>query len=232
MERETERQLMRWLAGELEADEARRLRDRLAKDPVLAREAERLRRTWSALEEPAGAVPPVPAGFSGRVMARVREEAAPPRLSWSAAPGWARAASAAALVAGLFLGAGLGGLVPGDGVPGGGVLTDPVPAEGAGEAVPGAPGPATAPGGAVADLPASAAGEATPTAGATTPAAEEAATRLADAGATPDVAAETWQDLYYGEGYGEDDGTYGASFGSLGATYAAALSSLGDGEGT
>ncbi len=99
------RELARWLAGELDAPAEARLRRRLDEEPGLARAAAALRRTWEALDEPAGTGEGVPPGFRGRVMARVREEAAGPRLAWSAVPAWGRAA---ALVAGLALGAGLG----------------------------------------------------------------------------------------------------------------------------
>lgn len=247
MVRNDERQLTRWLAGELTPDEERRLRRRLADDPALAREAERLRRTWDALEEPSGAAEAVPPGFSGRVMARVREEAATPRLSWSAAPGWARAAGAAALVVGLFLGAGLGGVAPGE-LPGGGPATvapddppaapttvspspappqvadagpdvGPVPApEPSGAAPRGAEAGAADP--AAADLPTAA----PPTAGA-----PDAATRVART--DPDDLEGAWQDLYYGDDSG-DGSVWGGGFGSLGDGYAAVLSSLGEGEDT
>lgn len=108
MKRGIEHDLMRLLAGDLPADEARRLRARLWREPELAAACERLERTWNglALPEPA----PVPPGFSGRILARVKGEA--PGLSWSAAPGWVRAAAAAALLAGGALGLGLGRSLP------------------------------------------------------------------------------------------------------------------------
>jgi hypothetical protein len=61
----------------------------------------------------APATAPVPVGFTGRVMAQVRaarRTGAPAAgtLSWAAAPNWLRTACAAALVAGLLIGAGLG----------------------------------------------------------------------------------------------------------------------------
>lgn len=104
------RQLLRLVTGRVDGADARRLRRRVAEDPALTRELARLERAWAALDDaPAPAVPP---GFAGRVMARVREEARndrrSPRLSWLAAPTWARAAGVVALVAGLAAGAGLG----------------------------------------------------------------------------------------------------------------------------
>ena len=102
----TENDLMRLLAGELPAAEARELRARMWRDSELAAEYQRLERTWSGLELPPAA--PVPPGFSGRIMARVRSERAAGSLSWAAAPGWVRAAAAASLVAGALLGIGVG----------------------------------------------------------------------------------------------------------------------------
>ncbi|HSF41616.1 MAG TPA: hypothetical protein VLT87_17590 [Thermoanaerobaculia bacterium] len=108
MTRGTEHDLMRLLAGELPADEARQLRARLWREPELAAAFERLERTWNGLSLPEPA--PVPPGFSGRVMARVRQES--PGLSWTAAPAWVRALAAAALLAGGALGLGLGRSLP------------------------------------------------------------------------------------------------------------------------
>ena len=72
------------------------------------------RRAW----EGSGAAAPRAgaAGFAGRVMAHVREQAAGApsgadagaAITWAAAPTWVRATCAAALVAGVLLGAGLG----------------------------------------------------------------------------------------------------------------------------
>jgi hypothetical protein len=117
--RRDRRELLRWLAGELDEAGDRRLRRRLADEPELARAAAALRRTWDGLAEPpgsaAGAVPP---GFAGRVMARVREEAAAGRRLpalpgfGGPVPAWARAAGAAALVLGLAAGAGMGVRLP------------------------------------------------------------------------------------------------------------------------
>ncbi len=102
----TDNDLMRLLAGELPAAEARELRARMWRDSELAAEYERLERTWSGLELPPAA--PVPPGFAGRIMARVRSEKAAGSLSWAAAPGWVRATAAASLVAGALLGIGVG----------------------------------------------------------------------------------------------------------------------------
>jgi anti-sigma factor RsiW len=109
-------QLLRLLRGELPPERSSELRERLAREPDLAAAWRRLESAWERLTAPPPA--PVPPGFSGRVMARVRERAAgaPPPLgtaagaaiTWAAAPTWVRASCAAALVAGVLLGAGLG----------------------------------------------------------------------------------------------------------------------------
>jgi anti-sigma factor RsiW len=98
---------MRLLHGELPPERARELRERLAAEPELAGLYQRLERTWNGLDLPPAA--PVPAGFSGRVMAHARSLPKPTRsLSWSAAPVWVRATAAAALIAGAALGVGAG----------------------------------------------------------------------------------------------------------------------------
>lgn len=99
-------ELMSLLRDELAADEARELRARLRREPELAADFHRLERTWNGLELPPPS--PLPAGFSGRVMARVRGEKAMGGLSWSSAPHWVRATAAASLVAGALLGIGVG----------------------------------------------------------------------------------------------------------------------------
>ncbi len=117
--------LMRLLHGELPAERERALRDRLGRDPGLAVRYRRLEATWTRLTEPPAA--PVPLGFGGRLMAHVRATVPSPLppaniraanaaaaasrtapISWAAIPKWVRATGAAALVAGLLLGAGLG----------------------------------------------------------------------------------------------------------------------------
>ncbi|MFY9824941.1 MAG: hypothetical protein WAM82_26420 [Thermoanaerobaculia bacterium] len=98
--------LMRLLQGELPPSEARELRARVWREPGLAEEYQRLERTWNRLEPPPAA--PVPPGFTGRVMARVRSEKAAGSLSWASAPAWVRATAAASLVAGALLGIGVG----------------------------------------------------------------------------------------------------------------------------
>lgn len=99
--------LLRRLCGELSPDEERRLAARLAAEPELRAAAERLERDWRGLELPAG---PAPTGLVDEVMARV--EAAEPE-----APAWARLAAAAALVAGVALGMGIGTMPPPRAVP-------------------------------------------------------------------------------------------------------------------
>lgn len=115
-----ERALHRWLAGEMDDAEARAFAARLAAEPRLAQRADSLRRLWSGLEAPAGAPgEAVPPGFSTRVMARVREDAArrggggllPARGSLTVAG--SRTAGAVALSLGVALGAFLGlGVAP------------------------------------------------------------------------------------------------------------------------
>jgi hypothetical protein len=106
-------QLLRLLHRELPPERASALRERLVREPELAAAWRRLESAWEGLTPPPPA--PVPLGFSGRVMARVREQAAGAAIpldtnaiSWAAAPTWVRATCAAALVAGVVLGAGLG----------------------------------------------------------------------------------------------------------------------------
>ncbi|MEA2599131.1 MAG: hypothetical protein QOF89_123 [Acidobacteriota bacterium] len=110
MTRGTDNDLISLLHGELPAAEARELQVRLLREPELAAAYARLERTWRGLEPPPAA--PVPPGFTGRVMARVRSERSPATssgsLSWTAAPGWVRATAAAALLAGAALGIGVG----------------------------------------------------------------------------------------------------------------------------
>ena len=108
-------QLLRLLHGELPPERASALRQRLVREPELAAAWRRLESAWERLAPPPPT--PVPLGFSGRVMARVRERAAGPAplgtaggpaVTWAAAPTWVRASCAAALLAGVLLGAGLG----------------------------------------------------------------------------------------------------------------------------
>lgn len=106
----TESDLMRLLHGELPEAQARELRARLLRDPALAAEYDRLRRTWEGLVLPPPS--PVPPGFAQRVMARARAERPTESLSLRGAPVWVRAVAAAALVAGTVLGIGVGGRLP------------------------------------------------------------------------------------------------------------------------
>src|ERR1700720_1166958 len=108
-------ELLGLLQGELPPERASALRERLVREPELAAAWRRLESAWEGLTLPPPA--PVPLGFSGRVMSRVREQAggAPPlgagagaTITWAAVPTWVRATCAAALVAGVLLGAGLG----------------------------------------------------------------------------------------------------------------------------
>lgn len=106
MTRGTEHDLIRLLHGELPPGQARDLRERIGRDPELAAVYRRLEGTWDGLSLPPAS--PVPAGFSGRVMAHVRAQNPPGSLSWSSAPAWVRAAAAAALIAGAAAGVGVG----------------------------------------------------------------------------------------------------------------------------
>jgi anti-sigma factor RsiW len=110
MTRGTEQDLIRLLHGELPPDEARELRERTRREPELAAAYDRLERTWNGLALPPPS--PVPAGFAGRVVAHARSLPSPGALSWRSAPGWVRAAAAAALLAGAALGVGVGGSLP------------------------------------------------------------------------------------------------------------------------
>ncbi len=104
MNRATEMELMRLLHGELPPDRARELRARLEREPALAEAWARLERSWNRLELPPPAS--VPIGFTQRLTARAREQGG--AVSWATAPGWVRAAAAAALATGIALGAGAG----------------------------------------------------------------------------------------------------------------------------
>jgi anti-sigma factor RsiW len=110
MTRGTEHDLIRLLHGELPPGQARELRERLRREPELAEAYRRLERTWDGLSLPPAS--PVPAGFSGRVMAHARAQSPPGSLSWSSAPAWVRAAAAAALIAGAAAGLGVGRVWP------------------------------------------------------------------------------------------------------------------------
>lgn len=99
--------LMRLVHGELSPEEARRLEQRLDREPELRARYERLRASWEALELPPP--PPAPAGFRDRVVAAARHSRGR-EVSWAGAPLWARAGAAAALAAGLLLGVGVGRL--------------------------------------------------------------------------------------------------------------------------
>lgn len=100
MNRRMDVDLMRLLHGELPEERARELRSRIERDPALAEEYRRLRRSWEGLALPPAA--PVPPGFAQRLAARARSEQIVP------IPGWVRAAAALALVLGTALGAGVG----------------------------------------------------------------------------------------------------------------------------
>ncbi len=100
-----EQQLVRLLHGELEPHEARRLERELERDDNLSAAYRRLVRTWDGLVMPASEPP---AGFSAGVVAAARGLRTGDELSWSLAPSWARGGAAAALLAGVLLGAAFG----------------------------------------------------------------------------------------------------------------------------
>ncbi|HEX3529241.1 MAG TPA: hypothetical protein VH988_19460 [Thermoanaerobaculia bacterium] len=108
MNRATEIELMRLLHGELPAEPAAALRARMEREPELAAACARLENAWSGLELPPAA--PAPPAFAQRVLRQARRQPDVSWPSWSAAPRWARATAAAALVAGLALGLGAGKL--------------------------------------------------------------------------------------------------------------------------
>lgn len=110
-DRAADRRLMRYLHGELPADEVRQLRSELARDPALQARLAELHRLWQGLE----ASPPTPAPFGyvpklQRIAEVRRVETATSALGWGTAPPWARALAGAALLAGTALGVGLGRL--------------------------------------------------------------------------------------------------------------------------
>ena len=94
------RLLMRWIHGDLAADEARAVERRIAEDPGLAARHHRLAAAWEDLRLPASAG--APEGFRDGAVAAARRLAG--ELTWSLAPVWARAGSLAALIIGLVLG--------------------------------------------------------------------------------------------------------------------------------
>lgn len=108
----SERDLLRELRGELSAEESAALRRRLAADPELRALERRLRGSWEALVPPPD--PGVPPGFTGRVMARVRD-GRERGMNWRLLPAWGKVVSAAALAVGLLAGilAGVRGFAPG-----------------------------------------------------------------------------------------------------------------------
>lgn len=102
-----DRRLIRFLHGELSAEEFERLRRRLEREPELAARLRRLETAWDGLELPPA--DPAPPGFAARIAARAAEaDARGTREREAFRPAWARAAAAAALTIGLAAGAVLG----------------------------------------------------------------------------------------------------------------------------
>lgn len=114
MNRDDERLLARVVTGAAGAGERAELARRAASDPALAAALESWRAGWNGLDAPAPEPPPP--GWSARVAARAREQAAAPALGaalgLSGHPGLVRLAAALLVGAGIALGAGLGALAP------------------------------------------------------------------------------------------------------------------------
>ncbi len=101
---------LRQAHGEATAEELGQLDAWMKADPELIAAVQRLQASWQQLEPPPAS--PVPVGFSTRVVARARAlRRGEDGFSWKLAPTWLRAATAAALVTGVALGAGVGTLV-------------------------------------------------------------------------------------------------------------------------
>lgn len=108
-DRAADRRLMRYLHGELPAKDVRELRAELAKDPALQARLAELHRLWQGLQPS----PPTPAPFGylpkiQRLAEAKRTTAATRVVGWGMTPPWVGALAAAALVAGVVLGVGLG----------------------------------------------------------------------------------------------------------------------------
>ena len=107
-DRAADRRLMRYLHGELPAKDVRELRAELAKSPALQARLAELHRLWQGLQPS----PPTPAPFGylpkiQRLAEQQRATAATSVVGRGMAP-WVGALAAAALVAGVALGVGLG----------------------------------------------------------------------------------------------------------------------------
>ena len=108
-DRTAERRLIRYLHGELPAEEVRKLRAELARDPALQARLAELHRLWQGLQP--SAPTPAPFGYVPKLQRLAEEKratVATSTLGWGAAPPWVRAMAGAALVAGIVLGVGLG----------------------------------------------------------------------------------------------------------------------------
>ncbi|HEV8241780.1 MAG TPA: hypothetical protein VGS57_20625 [Thermoanaerobaculia bacterium] len=108
-DRAADRRLMRYLHGELPSKDVRELRAELAKDPALQARLAELHRLWQGLQPS----PPTPAPFGyvpkiQRLADQQRATGATRIGGWRAAPSWGAPLAAAALVAGVTLGVGLG----------------------------------------------------------------------------------------------------------------------------
>ena len=107
-DRAADRRLMRYLHGELPAQDVRELRAELAKSPALQARLAELHRLWQGLQPS----PPTPApfGYLPKIqrLAEQQRATAATRIVGSMAPPWVGALAAAALVTGVLLGVGLG----------------------------------------------------------------------------------------------------------------------------
>lgn len=103
MDRTTEKQLIRMLAGELSEAEAGPLRERLESEGELQLEFAALRQRWEALEPPP--LPEVHPSFTSRVVRRAVEGPAVTAASLvRSTPLWTRATAALALAGGILVG--------------------------------------------------------------------------------------------------------------------------------
>ena len=107
-DRAADRRLMRYLHGELPAQDVRELRAELAKSPALQARLAELHRLWQGLQPS----PPTPApfGYLPKIqrLAEQQRATAATRIVGSGMAPWVGALAAAALVTGVLLGVGLG----------------------------------------------------------------------------------------------------------------------------
>ena len=106
MNRLDEKMLLRLLAGELDEVSAEELTRAIAADSELRAKHKTLAAAWDDLEAPPAR--PAPPELRVQVMTRIRKTAEQDMaMGWRAAPRWARAAAAVALLVGAVSGAAL-----------------------------------------------------------------------------------------------------------------------------